>query len=542
MYSNIITNQIGFTPRAAKTGVAAKRGSGRFALQTIDPTVTWKTVLEGELQPEGDHWTGDFSAVTAPGDYRLIRPTESGGTAMECPDINFVIRDGVYSHITRMITEFFRRQRCGDPEGWAGLCHQEPASLVGTDRHLDVRGGYHQSGDLRCWADGVSCALYGYLRFAEKTAESGNAEGYAAEIRRGCDYFLKIIAPEGFIYDCQFVPIGWGPRDYYNGPTNLGAHYSICRMLARASVFFHNRDDRDYARKLLDAAVKIWQFTATAPQFDSPYRPPVENLPPGTQGASFYFQTCRGSAVAYAGSCAAALDLFLASGDPVYRDAAFTAGNHLAGLQLTSGGLAGAFRNRRNSGDLGFADCSYNFNAAGPLVFPELLDQFPEERDSGLWLDTVRRHAGLLTTLYETASFEYIPLLRRLAAETGTHPQWRGDSEGDAWIVETSAAGLAMSHALFLLRSARWLAEPDAARKAAQRCVDFIFGCNPSGASFVTGAGYGHRPLPVYGQFFPSTPQIPGGVVHVLDGEYDLPAGGMLLWALAELPGSPITA
>ena len=39
----------------------------------------------------------------------------------------------------------------------------------------------------------------------------------------------------------------------------------------------------------------------------------------------------------------------------------------------------------------------------------------------------------------------------------------------------------------------------------------------------------------VFGQFFPSTPQLPGAVLHVDHGEYDMPAVTMTLWAAAAL-------
>ena len=67
----------------------------------------------------------------------------------------------------------------------------------------------------------------------------------------------------------------------------------------------------------------------------------------------------------------------------------------------------------------------------------------------------------------------------------------------------------------------------------AARMRDWIYGGNPGYACYVTGLGFNCRRRNVFGQFFPSTPSIPGGVSHVLNGEYDLPAGGMALWAIA---------
>ena len=43
------------------------------------------------------------------------------------------------------------------------------------------------------------------------------------------------------------------------------------------------------------------------------------------------------------------------------------------------------------------------------------------------------------------------------------------------------------------------------------------------------------RQRPVFGQFFPSTPQIPGAMIHTATGEYDMPAVAMVLWATHRL-------
>ena len=72
-------------------------------------------------------------------------------------------------------------------------------------------------------------------------------------------------------------------------------------------------------------------------------------------------------------------------------------------------------------------------------------------------------------------------------------------------------------------------------RVAAQRAFDWVLGVNPMCSSYVEGAGQNQWQRPVFGQFFPSTPQIPGGILHFWGGEYDMPPTTLALWALAEL-------
>jgi len=206
-------NQIGYEPNAEKMAVIDNPASDFFEVRTIDRSVMWKSVLRNPLRiTSGRQAVADFSAITTPGDYQLVCGNvsadyrEKGRRGQE--SFSFVVKPDVYTHLARLLTGYFTWQRCGSKKGWAGKCHQEPAPLVGTGRTIDVRGGYHQSCDLRCWADGISMSLYAYLRYAERMHPYWDDGILHEELRHGCDYFLKLISPEGFIYDSQFVPIG----------------------------------------------------------------------------------------------------------------------------------------------------------------------------------------------------------------------------------------------------------------------------------------------------------------------------------------------
>jgi len=72
-------------------------------------------------------------------------------------------------------------------------------------------------------------------------------------------------------------------------------------------------------------------------------------------------------------------------------------------------------------------------------------------------------------------------------------------------------------------------------RVDAQRMIDWVLGSNPQLQSLVEGVGYNQERRPVFGQFYPSTPQIPGAVLHRQRGEYDMPPVSWLLLALRML-------
>lgn len=542
--TGIRVNHIGYTCHAAKICRIENPPDLKFQVQTIDDSVTWKTVFTGPLVKEGKQYFGDFSSVDKPADYRIVCGTEEQiKKNAALVGIPFVIKDDPYYHICRMMAGFFTWQRCGSEKGWAGKCHQDPVPLRGTDQKIDMTGGYHQSGDLRCWAEGISLSLYGLLRFAELKKPLWDSGQIQEEIRWGCDYFLKLANQEGKIYDCQFVPIGYGPREYYPTPCNMAAHWNICALLARASVFFKDQDP-DYAKKCLDKSEKIWKFVNSNSFFDKPYLPPVKDLPRGTQGERFYFQTCRGSASMISAQCGAALDLFRATKNDEYRISAKKAALDLMDLQIKTGNLKGAFENDRFSNEkksLGFADCGYNYALWGPRVFIELIRMFPDDPEKFRWKAALKNSVDLEQTALEQTTKRSIPLLRSyLDGQKIPHDATVINVDSSfprgmraAWQFSTSSTTAARI-SLFL-SMAGTIEDIPLLKDQAQYYIDYICGANPSEMSYITGAGRRQGYHNIFGQFFPSTPYIPGAVSHVLGGEYDMPSAGMLIWALAEL-------
>ncbi len=503
-------NQAGYLPRAPKLAVVEAPPVEEFELRTIGEEVIWKTVLRKKLMRCDGRTIADFSEITAPGDYCVVCGERGGDYRENSGDgyesYYFVIRPEVYDPSARLMAEYFRWQRCGSELGWAGRCHQDPVPLVGTGRFLDMRGGYHQSCDLRCWSDGISLSLLGLLHFAEREHPPWDRGQLAEELRWGCEYFLKLIAPEGFLYDSQFVPIGWGPRDYYNVPTNLGAHCNTVLLLAGAARCFREFDP-NFARRCEEGARKIHRFLEDPENFRTPYVPPVKNLPRGTQGEHFYFQSTRDSAGGLCGRIAAALALGA-------REIAFALVPQLLEL-LTPEGY---FRQDAASAEAGFSDCSYGHAGTGDFVLFDLLEAGFDQPEK------------LVESVAACAAFQ-----ERLLAEAGWEsiPRFFFDSSvGENRTQQGSGSVRALHSAIFWLRAARLLEKPKY-REYAQRCFDWIFGANPEEASYITGVGYNQKRNPVFGQFFPSTPQIPGGIHHVMNGEYDMPSVGMALWAVA---------
>lgn len=525
--SMISYNHIGYLPGSPKVFYIDEPQQESFSIFTIDESVQWREIYQGKLEKCGNVYKGDFSSVTVPGDYNIRCGQEISN--------NFVIKEEVYNHLERLVANCFSWQRCGSKKGWAGLCHQELDNLYGTGKKLDMRGGYHQSGDLRCWHDGCSSAVYGYLRYAEESEPLWDEGILEEEIRWGVDYFRKTVSPEGFIYDCQFVPLGWGPRDYYNSPAALSDHYNICRLLARSSLYFRESDPA-YASENLALAEKVWQYVEKSDFFDKPYVPPVEDLPGGTQGKSFYWQNRKNCTGMDCASSACAYDLYKATGKEEYEKRYREDLDKVIACQIPEGEASGIFRDSLSNHHMAFHDCGYG-HIHSEMVY--LADLILNEKDSPhiqKWKDALEKYSDMLVREFEFQGFGGdLPVVagRNYLDDLPPGAPFLENTPIELVHHKTTAPSRAARVAFVLMASHTIFGKKEYLLYA-QHALDYIVGGNPGSFSYITGIGYNHTRIAVFGQFFPSTPQIPGGICHVKGGEYDIPVNGILLRTLTK--------
>lgn len=511
----IRVNQAGYLPHAPKWCAMRNPPRPTFLVQRGDTDIHWHTVYEGkwvDAPSGGGLKLGDFSCITEPGDYRILCGELKGNEKFRMPDwrpgiqsFHFPVREGVYDVAERLFVTYVTLQRCGSKKGWAGLCHLDPVPVKdatgATVRLIDAHGGYHQSCDLRNWHDGISLSMYTLLRYAELKKPVWDDGEIAENIRWGCDYFLRVIAPEGYVYDAQFAPIGWQPRDYYLAPATLGAQCNVAMLLARASRFFRP-SDAAYADRLLAAARRVWDAIETNPFFEKAQPAPAPNLPAGAQPADrCYFQQWRTSVNGVAERAMAALELYQATGEKHFADKAKSLGTGMVAHLAREGENAGWYM--ADDGTRAFRDWSYCWRASGYNVPVELGRTFGD----ATWKDAA------------------LCVAERIARDIEKGADWK--------TLKGSSSGAA-ANARYLLDCAELFGRDDF-RVWAQRSFDWIFGMNPWNASYVEGVGQNQWQRPVFGQFFPSTPQIPGAVLHVPNGEYDMPPVAATLLASARL-------
>ena len=471
---------------------------------------------------------GDFSAVEKPGVYRLK-------VEDECSRI-FYIDDNVYDSACRMISEFFVWQRCGDPKGYGGMCHQTDHLIDKYGVEHKLCGGHHQSGDLRKWAFGCPAGVYGLSEYSMiKNPLWNNDNQLQYDIAHSVKYYLARQSREGYIFECSFVPedynaakchgkgfqdLGafWKPFRYYDSPTDPLGEWFVLRLFISASQSLKGYDDA-LAQECLSGAERLWKWMQTdgryVKDFDWIDYPPIGH----DNFKSFVFDMFYPDSTAVLVNeiyCAAGL--YRVTGDPSVKARAVEDLNKLSGLLVK--GEDGALKYFSESAEKP-EKAVYFATVNAPLALVLGLETFKDEPDAPVWQDCCEA----VLKYYEK-------------------------EDKNSYGIVTNNPGYYYSytfvadHALtvqFLIKAADIFGR-ERTLPLAQRMLDFLIGYNPADVSVIEGVGYNQAQRALFGEFFPGQPQIPGGVFtdftptgQSFDNygvEYDLPLAGGLLQAL----------
>ena len=564
MVSSILLNHVGFPCLAPKRFLIKNPPAESFRVERLLNT-RLTPVDEGTLRPlDGGVWEGDFSDLTDEGDYQIV--------VGEAYSRNFVVYDRVYDMAERLMLGYFTMQRCGSPLGWAGLCHQEDGYVGETGERVDLTGGYHQSADLRKSLGGVPIGVIGLLHWAALRKPLWDQGAVKDEIRWACDHYLRMVQPNGCVYNTLNAPLGWDGRLFYAEGAPASAQWNVIVILAMGARLL--ADDAAFSARLLAAARRAWRWIDRPERSDAPYRHP-DVLPRGMDADNFYYASFRDSTADLCGRLSAAVALLRAEGGEAWEKEIVETANRLCGRQVPGGPdnpVAGALRLAEDDLRLLGPGGSYGWAGTGILSLCEACDALPLAADKGRWVETIVRFADMRARFSLKNPWRLTPVLASESNLTqptghpapGRKPAFIGDSFRDApecgcienaagkrekCYVRYSGAPLLLAESALVLRRAARLSGKREYLPVAQAQLDAVLGGNEYDMSSVEAVGF-NQPCPaVFGQFFPSTPQIPGGVYHTgagpvnpfngRSGEYDMPAVGLLMWAVAELGQRP---
>jgi len=291
--SRIRLNTVGFLPDAVKQATVAAP-CAKFSIVQVDnqaivftgqagaPTKTAVTDTNETVQ------IVDFSALTAPGQYRL----EVAGVGLSAP---FAIGPKIWNQPFEASTRAMYLWRCGMAveSVWNGVtyrhgaCHQQDGWLdYAGGGHTQRRstGGWHDAGDYNKYVvnAGVTIGLMlkAWEQFPTRVAsdslgvpESGNhVPDLLDEVRWEVEWLFTMQGDDGRVYhklsalDFKF----WGPPDQdttprYFAPWSTVATADFVAVMAETARAWRPYDEK-FSQQCLAAAQKSWGFLQKHPQ------------------------------------------------------------------------------------------------------------------------------------------------------------------------------------------------------------------------------------------------------------------------------------
>lgn len=276
---SIMTNQLGYKTDSEKIAVFRDVTSEtQFSVVNADTNaVVYTGNLYGETansSADETDYLGDFSSVTAPGEYYIT-----------CGNLDdsytFEISDDVYGSLLDDSVKMLYLQRCGckveDSVFGHSACHTSKATIYGTNQTIDVSGGWHDAGDYGRYvvpaAKSVADLLYAFKANPELYSdnigipESGNGiPDVLDEVRYELGWMLKMQSSSGGVYHkvtCADFPGYIMPQNetaqLIVTPVSTTATADFCASMALAYEFYYDIDE-SFANKCLDAAEKAWAF------------------------------------------------------------------------------------------------------------------------------------------------------------------------------------------------------------------------------------------------------------------------------------------
>jgi len=185
----------GYQSGTVKTAIASGLTASGFRVIRQE---TGETVLSKSLEKVrthlGEYQKMDFSEIWEPGTYML-----EAGSVRTHP---FRIEANIWRETVLKALNFFYMERCGTAiPGVHGICHRD-WRCVHDDRQIVINGGWHDAGDLTQGLGNTGEAVYAMFSLAERFQLSGEDpelyEQLMEEAQWGLDWILKTSFRDGY--------------------------------------------------------------------------------------------------------------------------------------------------------------------------------------------------------------------------------------------------------------------------------------------------------------------------------------------------------
>lgn len=280
MGQNILVDEIGYLPSEPKRAIYRGEGTPEFS---VINKATGEVVFTGtpgraivcNAAGEKDRVL-NFDDVRKTGEYYIKAGDEES--------VSFEIKEWVYRDAMKSMLKFFYLQRCGQklPKEYAGvfahdICHDTKARIHGTDRFIDVSGGWHDAGDFGRYIVPAAVTI-GHLFLAIELdpelpkidfgvpADDEKMGPLLSEVKYEIDWMLKMQDPEsGEVYHkvtcshfCDFFMPEEEKDELIVSPTSYAATLDFAASLAMA-VRYYKPIDPEYAALLEERSRKAYE-------------------------------------------------------------------------------------------------------------------------------------------------------------------------------------------------------------------------------------------------------------------------------------------
>jgi len=258
--ASIFINQIGYLPKDSKIAFVTGAEKGSENQFTLVNHKTGEVVYTGPLlgTPEdatvGEPvFTGDFSAVTAQGEYHVcINGKES---------FPFKIAAYVYDDVYYSALNYFTEARCGN-----GICHTGKAEVYGTNEIRNVQGGWHDAGDYGRYVIAGTKTIMDLLLGFNLKNQNYKRFDILDEVRFELEWLLQMQREDGGVYHkiscyhfCGFIMPAEEKDKLVLAPVSTSATADFAGCLAYAANYY-KETDKKFADTLLKAAVKAQNY------------------------------------------------------------------------------------------------------------------------------------------------------------------------------------------------------------------------------------------------------------------------------------------
>ncbi|MFC2084975.1 glycoside hydrolase family 9 protein, partial [Bacteroidota bacterium] len=393
-------NHIGYKPAQSKIALGSSIKANSF--QLIDAK-TGDIVLTKNIQNENNRFGQfqilDFSKITIPGKYFLW-----AGETVSKP---FLISDSLWNTPTLKALNFYYSQRCGfDVPGVHPECHKDMFGIHNEKKKI-INGGWHDAGDLSQGSFRTAMSVYPMLEYFNqlkiRNIDFALQDKLIESILWGLDWLLKTRFEDGY-------RITWGGMGIYTdgiiGNIDDATHKAINNPWenfiasgAEALAFNVLKNLKpDLADNCLEAAKEDWEAAVKLQsgwlEGDSVVLYSYESIDNSEIVSHRWFS--GGTYFTLSWGIISSINLYLATGDDIYRERAIEYGSlliscqeqvFLEGIPITgffyTDPAKGSVVNHRHPG----------FEESPLLALSLLCKTFPDYKDWINWYSSVTLHS-----------------------------------------------------------------------------------------------------------------------------------------------------